>query len=254
LRLVAVLGTGYDHIDVPACVERGVSVFNERDWTVSLPEHVFALILALRRQLLSYRQVVEDGTWGRSNAYAMLLDPLPRALAGGTMGLIGYGALARKVETIAVAFGMKVLIAERKGATEMRPGRTPFDEVMAQSDVLVILCPLNNETRDMVGEKELATMPSDALVINGARGGIVDEAALAAAVRSGKLGGAAADALVDEPPKNGSPLVGQDLPNIIVTPHVSWVSIESLETLADQLIGNLEAFIEGTPRNLITSH
>ncbi|BDI33288.1 lactate dehydrogenase [Capsulimonas corticalis] len=252
LRLVAVSATGYDHVEIAACQKRGVAVCNVRDWAVSIPEHVFALILALRRQLLGYRQIVEDGTWGASPTYGFLLEPMPHALAGATLGLIGYGALARRVEAIARAFDMNILVAERKGEMRVRAGRAPFKEVLRESDVLSVLCPLTDETRWMIGPRELACMRSSALLINCARGGIVDEAALADALRRGRLGGAAADVLAQEPPSEGSPLIGLDLPNLIVTPHMAWASVESLETLAEQLIGNIEAFAAGAPRNLVT--
>ncbi len=253
LRLIAVSATGYEHVDVAACQARGIAVCNVRDWSISVPEHVFALLLALRRQLPAYAAAVAAGRWQASPTYGFLLEPLPHTLRGGTLGLIGYGALGRQVAALAAAFGMTVLLAERRGADTIRPGRTPFPTVLAQSDALVILCPLNDETRGLIGTAELAALRPDALLINCARGGIVDEGALAAALVAGKLGGAGVDVLSGEPPTTGNPLLALRLPNLIVTPHMAFASIESLETLAEQLIGNLEAFVAGTPRNLVTA-
>ncbi len=253
LRLVAVAATGCDHVDVTACQDRGVAVCNVHDWAVSVPEHIFAIALALRRQLPAYQAAVGLGTWQASATYGVLLDPLPRALAGSTLGVIGYGALGRRVEALARCFAMPVLVAERKGAAHVREGRTPFEDVLAQSDVLAVLCPLNDQTRNLIDTAELALLRRDALLINCARGGIVNEAALAAALAGGAIGGAGVDVLSEEPPKNGNPLLILQLPNLIVTPHMAWASVQSLEVLAEQLVGNIEAFVAGTPRNLVAS-
>jgi glycerate dehydrogenase len=252
LRLIAVSATGFDHIDIAACRTRNVAVCNVRGWSISVPEHVFAMTLALRRQLLDYRTAIEAGQWQKSPTYCLLLDPMPLALSGSTMGLIGYGVLAQRVGVIARAFGMEVLIADRKGEKTLRPGRTRFEDVLARSDVLTVLCPLTDETRNLIGREEIALMRRDALLINCARGGIVEEEALAEALRQRTIGGAATDVLAEEPPKNGNPLLDLQLPNLIVTPHIAWASVQSLEALAEQLIGNIEAFVAGAPRNLVT--
>jgi glycerate dehydrogenase len=247
-----VAATGVDGIDLEACRRRGIAVSNVRDWAVSVPEHVFALILALRRNLIAYHEAIQGGAWQRSSGYLVQLEPVPQALSGATLGIIGHGALGRAVAGIAAGFGMKVLIAERKGAARARAGQVAFTEVLAQSDVLVVLCPLTPETRGMVGAGELALMSRHALLINCARGGIVDEAALAGALQRGELAGAGVDVLEQEPPRAGNPLLDLKQPNLIVTPHVAWVSEQSLRALADQLIGNIEAFQAGAPRNLVT--
>jgi glycerate dehydrogenase len=226
-------------------------VCNVREWSVSVPEHVFALMLALRRQLPAYQQAVSAGRWQASPTYGFLLEPLPITLSGTSLGIIGYGALGQRVAAIAQAFGMETLIAEHKGATPLRSGRTSFETVLAQSEVLVILCPLTEQTRNLIGAAELARMKPDALLINCARGGIVDETALAGALRRGELGGAGVDVLVQEPPPEGNPLLDLKLPQLIVTPHMAFASVQSLEALAEQLIGNLEAFVQGQPRNVV---
>lgn len=251
LKLIAVAATGFDNVDIEACRRRGIAVANVRNWSRSVPEHVFALILALRRGLLSYHDAVQGGAWLRAENYTLLLEPMPLSLSGSTLGLIGYGGLGRAVALLAQAFGMKVLIAERKGAGTIRDGRTSFGDVLAESSVLVVLCPLTEETRGLIGSAELAGMPRHSLLINCARGGIVDEQALATALQRGDIAGAGVDVLSEEPPRAGNPLLTLKQPNLIVTPHVAWASVQSLQTLADQLIDNIEAFVAGTPRNIV---
>ncbi|MGC4107580.1 MAG: D-2-hydroxyacid dehydrogenase [Thermomicrobiales bacterium] len=251
LRLIAVAATGYDHIDLAACAERDITVCNIRNWSVSVPEHVFTLMLALRRQLIPYREAVQAGEWQRTDAYALVLDPLPLALTGTTLGLVGHGALGKRVETIAQAFGMDVLVAEHRGHAP-RPGRTALDDVLARCDVLVLLCPLTDETRGLIGATELAQMKTDAILINCARGAIVNSDALLKALRAGTITGAGLDVLPEEPPVTGSPLLDADLPNLIVTPHVAWVSRQSQELLANQLIANIEGWHAGSPRNVVS--
>ncbi|MGC4192490.1 MAG: D-2-hydroxyacid dehydrogenase [Thermomicrobiales bacterium] len=251
LRLIAVAATGFDHIDLAACAERDITVCNIRNWSVSVPEHVFALILALRRQVFPYREAVSVGKWQRSDAYALVLDPIPIALTGTTLGLVGHGVLGVRVETIAKAFGMNILVAEHRGR-EPRPGRTALDEVLAQSDVLVLVCPLTDETRGLIGARELAMMKRDAILINCARGAIVESDALVRALRDATIAGAGIDVLPEEPPMSGNPLLDADLPNLVVTPHVAWVSRQSQEVLAGQLIANIEGWKAGTPQNIVS--
>lgn len=251
LRLVAVAATGVNHIDLDACRRHGVSVMNVRDWAVSVPEHVFALILALRRNLIAYHEEVRSGAWQRSEGYLLQVEPTPRSVAGTTLGVIGVGWLGKAVSRVAEAFGMEVLWAERKGAQEVRAGRAPFEEVLGRSDVLVLLCPLTEESTGMIGAAELALMPDNAILINCGRGGLVDEAALAEALRSGAIAGAGLDVLTQEPPRDGSPLLDLKQSNLIVTPHVAWISDKALAELAEQVILNLEGFVLGHPRNLV---
>lgn len=251
LKLIAVAATGFDNVDVAACRRRGITVANVRDWSKSVPEHVFALILTLRRDLPAYHNAVQSGAWQRAENYTLLREPMPLSLSGSTLGIIGYGGLGKAVVELAKAFGMKVLIAERKDAGKIRDGRTSFAEVLAESSVLVVLCPLTEETRGLIGSAELESMPRHCLLINCARGGIVDEQALATALQRGDIAGAGVDVLTEEPPRSGNPLLTLAQSNLIVTPHVAWASVQSLQELADQLIDNIEAFVAGTPRNLI---
>lgn len=252
LRFIAVAATGVDCIDLDACRDRGIVVSNIRNWSVSVAEHVFALLLALRRNLLTYHNEVQSGAWRESPTYTLLLEPMPLALRGSTMGIIGYGSIGSTVAGIAESFGMKVIIAEHKDCRVIREGRYPFFEVLQESDVLVILCPLTEQTSGLIGDDELKEMRRHALLINCARGGIVDDEALSKALKNGGIAGAGVDVLSKEPPLEGNPLLDLHQPNLIVTPHVAWASVQSLETLTEQLIGNLEAFAAGVPENVVT--
>lgn len=253
LRMIAVAATGVDMVDLAAARERGVVVSNVRGYAVAaVPEHVFALLLALRRSLLAYRDDVRRGEWARSGIFCLLDHPI-RDLRGSTLGLVGYGSIGRGVERLARAFGMEVMVAEHKGAARVREGRAGFEEVLRGSDVLSIHAPLKAETRHLIGAGELRLMKPGALLINCARGGVVDEAALAEALREGRIAGAGVDVLSREPPRDGNPLLADDIPNLIVTPHVAWASLEAMQALADQLIDNIEAWERGEPRNTVTS-
>ena len=255
LRMIAVAATGVDVIDLAACRRRGITVSNVRGYGVrSVPEHVLMLIFALRRNLLSYRADVSGGAWQHAEQFCLLDHPI-RDIAGAALGVIGYGALGQATAKLARAVGLKTLIAERKGATVARDGRMLFEEVLRGSDIITLHVPLNEETRGLIGATELRAMRREALLINCARGGVVDEAALAEALRAGVIAGAGVDALSTEPPKNGNPLLelDLDLANLIVTPHIAWASREAMQTLANQLIANIEAFVRGEPQNTVTS-
>jgi glycerate dehydrogenase len=252
LRLVAVAATGVDCVDLDAAGERGLCVTNVRSWCdESVAEHVVALMLALRRDLPGYHGAVVDGTWSRAPSYSLLREPLPLEVRGQTMGIIGLGSIGSAVARIAGALGMEVLVAERRGAAALRPGRVTLEELLARSDVVTLHCPLTAETANLIGAPELALMRPHALLINCSRGGLVDEAALAEALKTGRIGGAALDGLAQEPPPPGTPLLAADLPNLIVTPHMAWASQQALQTMADQLIATIESFVAGRPRNVV---
>jgi len=252
LKYIAVAATGVDCVDLGACRDRGIVVSNVRNWSVSVPEHVFALILALRRNLFAYREMIQQGAWETSESFSLLLEPLPMALWGTTIGIVGYGVLGRRVAEIAEAFGMKVVVSERKGAGIIREGRTAFNKTLESSDVLVILCPLTEETRGLVGLEELKKMPRHSLLINCSRGGIVCETDLANALTEGIIAGAGVDVLNIEPPQGDNALLKLHQENLVITPHVAWASKQSLQILGDQLIDNLEAFAAGNPKNVVT--
>ncbi len=252
LRLIAIAATGSDCVDLDYCRRRGIGVCNVRGYaTNSVPEHVLMMILVLRRNLLAYRHDVQRGWWNQSKQFCLLTHEL-HDIKGGTFGIIGYGSIGKAMARLAESVGMRVLIAERRNAVETRTGRTSFEETLALSDIVSLHCPLTDETRDLIGRAELATMKPTVLLINTARGALVDDAALIDALQNGLIGGAGMDVLREEPPRHGSPLLDLDLPNLIITPHVAWASNEAVQALADQVIDNIEAFIEGRPRNLLT--
>jgi glycerate dehydrogenase len=251
LKLIAVAATGVDIIELEAARRRGVAVSNVRHYANhSVPEHALMLMLALSRNLINHRQDVERGAWQQSKQFC-LLNHTMRDLHGRRLGIIGYGALGRAVEKLAQALGMRVFISEHKHAQQVRQGRVSFDEILSESDIITLHCPLTKETRHMIGAAELKQMRPDAFLINTARGGLADEAALADALLNGLIGGAGFDVLSEEPPRDGNPLLDLRLPNFILTPHVAWASTEAMQTLADQLIDNIEAFARGEPLNLV---
>ncbi len=252
LKFIAITATGYDNIDLTACQKRGIQVSNVPGYArQSVPEHVMMLILALRRNLPAYQVAIRGGRW--QTAPQPTVNDIPvEDLHGSTLGLIGYGDLAKGVERLALAFGMKILISERKEVRTPRSGRTSFIQVLRDADVVSLHAPLNEKTRNLIGEAELKLMKPTALLINAARGGLVNEKALAEALREGRLGGAGVDVLSTEPPAQGNPLLDLKLPNLIVTPHIAWTSRQAQEILADEVIKNIEAFAAGNPRNIVS--
>ena len=252
LKFIAVAATGVDIIDLESCRRRGIAVSNVRHYANhAVPEHALMLMLTLSRNLMNYRNAVERGEWQAARQFC-LFDHTIRDLHERTLGIIGYGSLGQEVEKLAHAFGMRVLVSEHKGAQEVRPGRVSFDEILRVSDIITLHCPLTNGTRHMIGSAELEQMRSDAILINTARGGLVDEAALANALLNNVIGGAGFDVLSDEPPRDGNPLLDLDLPNFILTPHNAWASDEAMQALADKLVDNIEAFFRGAPQSLVT--
>jgi glycerate dehydrogenase len=248
---VAVAATGVNNVDVAALRARGIGVSNIRCYAgVSVSEHVLALMLSLRRRLIEYREDLRAGAWQRADGFCLLTHPIAD-LKGSTLGLVGHGDLGAHVAALARALGMRVLVAERRGAASARPDRTPFEQVLREADVLSLHAPLTPDTAHLIGAAELALMKPTALLINTARGGLVDEAALARALVDGAIAGAGIDVLPEEPPRHGSPLLDLDLPNLLVTPHIAWASAQSMQALADQLIDNLDAFARGEPQNLV---
>jgi len=248
LRLVCVAATGTNNVDLAAARELGIPVTNVTGYaTPSVVQHVFAVMLAHATRLADYRQAVAEGAWERSEQFCLLDYPIWE-LAERTLGIVGYGALGQGVARVAAAFGMRVLIAERPGGPP-QPGRTPLAELLVESDVVSLHVPMNESTRNLIGAAELAVMKPGALLVNTARGGIVDEAALAQALRTGRLGGAAVDVLTVEPPPAGNPLLAADIPNLILTPHIAWASREARQRLIDEVAENIAAFQQGRARN-----
>ncbi len=237
---------------LPFCKANHIAVANIRNYAVhTVPEHAFALITALMRNLLAYRQDVERGRWQQVDQFCFFDHPI-RDLHGATIGIIGEGVLGQGAATIARGFGMEVLFADHAPPKAAGVVFTPFDEVLARSDVISLHLPLSAETRNMIGIEQLRKMKRTAILINTARGGLVDERALAQALKDGLIAGAGFDVLSKEPPKEGNPLLDLRLPNFILTPHVAWASDGAMQFLADQLIDNIEAFVRGSPQNLVT--
>jgi glycerate dehydrogenase len=252
LKMIAVAATGYDVIDIDYCRANGIAVSNIRNYAVhTVPEHAFALILALRRNLFAYRDDVANGRWQQVDQFCFFDHPI-RDMFGATLGIIGEGALGQATAKIARGFGMKVLFADHAPPKMPDVQFTPFDQVLAESDVISLHAPLTPDTRNLIGAKELRQMKRTAILINTSRGGLVDEQALADALTQGVIAGAGFDVLTKEPPKDGNPLLELRLPNFILTPHVAWASDGAMQFLADQLIDNIEAFVAGKPQHLVT--
>ncbi len=252
LELIAVAATGTDCVDVGAAKARGIPVCNVRGYaTAAVPEHTFALLLAVARSIGAYHTSVARGRWAEATQFCFLDHPI-MDLKGKILGLIGHGTLGAAVGKIADGFGMEVRISGRKGDTDPPSGRTAFDTVLAESDVISLHCPLTPETRHLIGAPEFAAMAKRPILLNTARGGLVDEQALIAALDAGQIAGAGFDVATTEPMPADHPLMKlMDRPNFLLTPHVAWASQDAMQSLADQLIDNLEAFAAGMPRNLI---
>jgi glycerate dehydrogenase len=254
LKMVAIAATGTNIVDLEACKARGIVVSNIRGYADhTVPEHVMALMLALSRNLIAWRESVQAGRWQQSDQFCLFDHPI-RDLHGATLGLIGSGSLGNGVLRLAEAFGMRVLRAEHKNSTSVRPGYTSFSEVLATADVITLHCPLLPETQNLIGEAELRAMKSTALLINTARGGIVNEPALICALQEGWIAGAGFDVVTVEPPPVGHAMLAPELlalPNFLLTPHAAWTSRSAMQTLADQLIANIESFVAGTPTNRV---
>ena len=259
LRLVGLTATGTNNVDLEAARELGIAVCNIRDYcTVSVVQHVLGVMLALTHRLREYGQAAVDGTWARCEQFSVPGAPI-RELTGKVLGIVGYGTLGRSVAKAAQdAFGMRVLVALRPGTETSReaettsgPVRVTLDELLRTADVLSLHCPLTPATTGLIGKRELALMKPDALLINTARGALVDLEALTAALRGGDLGGAAIDVLPQEPPLNGSPLFAPGIPNLIVTPHIAWAALEARQRAVDELAANIEDFLRGGRRGRV---
>ena len=247
LKLVALAATGTDNVDVAAARERGVAVCNVRAYCgQSVMQQVWAMILDLTQRVPEYTRLAKDGSWARSEVFTVLSQPI-RELAGLTFGVVGWGDLGRAAAKAAQAFGMHVAIANRPGG-EREAGRHDIDQLLAMSDVVSLHCPLNSATRHVIDARRLALMKPDALLINTARGGLVDGAALAAALKAGRLGGAGIDVLPQEPPMTDDPLLDPAIPNLVLTPHVAWAAREARQRCLDDIAASVRDFLAGGNR------
>ncbi|MDO4908123.1 D-2-hydroxyacid dehydrogenase [Neisseria sp.] len=251
LKLIAVAATGVNNVDVAAAKAAGVAVCNIRAYgNDSVAEHAFMLMIALMRNLPAYQRDIAAGVWERSPFFCHFGAPM-RDLNGKTLVIFGRGGIGATLAGYARAFGMEVLFGEHKHADGVREGYTAFDDAVRRADVISLHCPLTEQTAGMIGEAELQQMKPGAVLVNCARGGLVDEHALVAALKYGTLGGAGFDVLTEEPPRNGNPLLKARLPNLIVTPHMAWGSTEARHRLFDILVENINRFAAGRPQNLV---
>jgi glycerate dehydrogenase len=250
LKLIAVAGTGTNNIDLSAAREFGVAVCNVRGYcTSSVVQQVWGLILSLTQHIAAYARLANDGSWTDREVLAALSPPI-RELDGRVFGVIGWGELGRGAARVAQAFGMRVMVAERRGA-EPRPDRVDLHELLAVADIVSLHCPLNESTRGLIGAHELALMKPDALLINTARGALVDGHALQLALKAGRLGGAGIDVLPQEPPSSGEPLLDPAIPNLILTPHVAWGAREARQRCIDEMAANIRDFAAGGRRSRV---
>ena len=251
LKLVAVTATGVNNVDVGAAKQNGTAVCNIRAYgNESVAEHAFMMMITLMRNLPAYQRDVAAGLWENSPFFCHLGAPM-RDLNGKTLAIFGRGNIGKTLATYAQAFKMNVVFAEHKNAQNVRDGYVSFDEAIRSADVVSLNCPLTPQTANMIGEAELQQMKPGAILINCGRGGLVDEAALVAALKYGQIGGAGFDVLTQEPPRDDNPLLKARLPNLIVTPHIAWASQEAANRLFDILLDNINRFVAGNPQNLV---
>lgn len=237
LQLILIAATGTNNVDLQAARQRGIAVYNCQGYgTPSVAQHSLMLMLVLITRFESYRQAVRNGAWQRSTQFCLLDYPIGE-LAGRTLGILGYGELGQEVGRLARAFGMQVVVGAVPGRPH--PERPSLEALLPRVDILSLHCPLTDSTRNMIGRNQLALMKPGSLLINTGRGGLVDEQALVDSLRSGHLGGAGFDVLTTEPPAAGNPLLADDLPNLVVTPHSAWGSREARQRIVGQLAENL---------------
>jgi len=253
LRFIAEAATGTDNIDLAAARERGVAVANVPGYAAqSVAQFTVALILELATRAGGYIDVVRGGGWEKSPIYTRL-DFSTTELAGKKLGIVGYGNIGRRVAEIARGLGMEILVSIRPGSNESQPGRAPLDAVLAESDFISLHCPLTPATKGLIDARALAGMKAGAFLINTARGALIDETALIAALRSKKLAGAALDVISREPPPADHPIIqaAKELDNLLVTPHCAWSAREARERLLTEVAENIRAFTDGRERNRV---
>lgn len=246
LKLIAVAATGTDNIDLDAAQERGITVKNVPGYsTQAVSEHVIAMIFALKHSLMAwYRDQLGD-RWASQSQFSYFDHPV-KDIAGSTLGVIGAGTIGQEVARLAQALGMKVIFAEHRGIVQCRTGYLPFEEVLRLADVISLNCPLNASTRHLINAETLALCKPTAFIINTARGGLIDESALATALRQRVIAGAALDCLTEEPPQKDNPLMiaAKTLPNLLITPHIAWTSASSLQLLMEKTIENIDEYAQ----------
>lgn len=249
-RLICLTATGTDNVDIAAAQNRGIAVTNIRDYcTASVTQHTFALILALATHLPEYHEKLRSGAWANSQTFTLLDLPIFE-LSGKTLTIIGFGTLGQSVARSAQAFGMKVLVAEHQGK-HPRPGRVAFYKALSAADIISLHSPLNDQTRHLINDATIDLMKRSAILINTARGGLIDEQSLVAALRAKRLGGAGLDVLSEEPPPPDHPLLAPDLANVVITPHIAWASQEARQRAIDAVAANIRAYWAGEMLNRV---
>lgn len=246
LKLILISATGTNNVDLAQAKTQGITVCNCQAYgTSAVAQHTLMLMLALSTSVIQYNQAVQQGIWNKASQFCLLDFPIVE-LAGKTLGIIGYGELGQTVARLAQAFDMNVLV----GAIPNRPyveGRIALNELFERVDYLSLHCPLTEDTQDLIDAKAFDRMKPTAFLINCARGGVVNEQALADALQQGKIAGAATDVLTIEPPKQGNILLDSNIPNLIITPHSAWGSVDARQRIVQQLVENVEAFKKGQP-------
>lgn len=251
LRYIGLTATGTNNIDLEAATRHDIAVANIRAYcTESVVEHVIGVLLMLAHNLHRYDASVRAGNWQRADQFCMLAYPI-RQLSNLTLGIVGFGDLGRGVAAAAKTFGLSVIVSARPGSAEVPKGRVAFDELLANADVVSLHCPLTDETKNLIDEKALGLMKSGAILINTARGALVDAAALVDALKSGQIAGATIDVLHEEPPVNGNALLDYDGDNLIITPHIAWATDQARQNAIDQLASAAAAYVRGEPLNRI---
>ena len=251
MRFIGLTATGTDNIDLDAAKQHGVAVANIRAYcTESVAEHVFGCLLNLTHNLQGYAADVRGGAWQEASNFCMLTRPI-RELSAMTLGIVGYGELGQGVARIGRSFGMDVILAARPGSDSIPEGRVSFDDLLARADVVTLHCPLTDATRGLFGADQFRAMKKTAILINTARGGLVDSQALAEALRDSEIAAAAVDVLPKEPPVDGDPLLDYAGDNLMVTPHIAWGTLEARQSAVDELTANIAAFLEGRERNRV---
>lgn len=253
LKMISVAATGYDVIDIDACINRGVQVSNVRGYAIhTVPEHTFSLILSLRRSINAYAQDVINGEWERAQQFCFFNHPVSD-LAGSRLGLIGEGAIGQAVANLGRAFGMEVMFAAHKGVEGLGPLYTPWDEVIETADVISLHAPLTKHTRHCISTAEFNNMTRKPLIINTARGGLVDEAALVTALKAGQISGIGFDVFTSEPPDSSNPIMSVlERPDVVATPHIAWASIEARREVWRQTVLHIDDFAKGQVTNALT--
>ncbi len=251
MRLIGLTATGTDNVDLEAAKQRGIAVCNIRAYcTQSVAEHVFGCLLNLAHNLSAYATDVRGGAWQETDNFCMLTYPI-NELSAMTLGIVGYGELGKGVARIAETFNMDVVVAARPGSNEIPDGRVSMEELLQRADAISLHCPLNDATRNLFGSAEFEAMKKTAILINTARGGLVDSQALADALRAGEITAAAIDVLPEEPPVNGDPLLDYEGSNLLVTPHIAWGTLTARQGAIDELTANIAAFLDGKKRNRV---